>query len=814
MGKLSTLLSIDNSSRAEAQFMSKSFIDLKVKKRVYINTLGAECLMRYLAAKGVRVNDLHNMHSITRVIEKFDIADILLNNIHLDARVVFDEDKIFIPKSHHKYGLTPDLYVVLKVSPDMDFMEMLGYFKPEIIDYNNANKDYYFVSKADLSDSETLCSYIQSANYTNEKQLDETDILRGRELSISMADHDISDDECIEFVRLLKASAKLRDSVLEYDNFETLSYDVVPLLKDYNPEFEETSSNDEFLDDMTQQQDDNQEDEQENGEQEDIIQDDVESEVSTDIEIDQQEEQPLSIDDFETVSIEPEVIDNQVLDMAESVAGAMATGEMLSSGVVTDAAMELVEQVGDGVVNVEEQIPEIITELPQQDIDIESDLDIEPLDIEGDITQAPIEVKDIVLPENETSQNDIISMDENSIGDFLEGEQEVKDIEVSNLDDFSELEISNDVENLEPATSEFPTSQIEDIIEVSEPPVEEYQEQNVENFDEEFFNSLEMDDMITEPPVVDATAQQYSAGDLEASPQEDFLDNFEQYSVDEIVEKPVNNTNSIENATVISDKMLRVGEIPIDINNMQENYPTPSEHLENIYNDSPDMVSDAPFNNSVRIGGNKNKQSGSKKGLIAGVGALVVLAGVSFAAMRYLKPAQDTNSATLPAPTQPQAPSSSMESENTLKLDESNVVSMEEDGSKMSSVPGSSSQPAKKMASTSFLTVNKLSWEVPDYISYNAAFKQYFQSAGKSLKSGLKSDLLLADEYVYSNEVKVSILYDKSGAFREAKILSSSGSSQVDKIVLQSVNRTLNILKAPQSVGNDESTTVILKIYL
>ena len=55
---------------------------------------------------------------------------------------------------------------------------------------------------------------------------------------------------------------------------------------------------------------------------------------------------------------------------------------------------------------------------------------------------------------------------------------------------------------------------------------------------------------------------------------------------------------------------------------------------------------------------------------------------------------------------------------------------------------------------------------------------------------------------------------DEKNIYKEAKILLSSGSAQIDKIVLQSVNQTLKVLKAPNSVGNDESTTVILKIYL
>lgn len=77
----------------------------------------------------------------------------------------------------------------------------------------------------------------------------------------------------------------------------------------------------------------------------------------------------------------------------------------------------------------------------------------------------------------------------------------------------------------------------------------------------------------------------------------------------------------------------------------------------------------------------------------------------------------------------------------------------------------------------------------------------------------LTSDLLLATDYAYSDQVRVSILFDKDGTFKDSKILLSSGSAQIDNIVLQTVNQTLRVLKAPHSIGNDESTTVILKIY-
>ena len=103
--------------------------------------------------------------------------------------------------------------------------------------------------------------------------------------------------------------------------------------------------------------------------------------------------------------------------------------------------------------------------------------------------------------------------------------------------------------------------------------------------------------------------------------------------------------------------------------------------------------------------------------------------------------------------------------------------------------------------------------KVPDYISYNQQFKQYFQSVGKSLKLTLTSDLLLATDYLYSDNVRVAVTFGKDGTFQNSQIIVSSGSNQIDKIVLQTVNQTLKALKAPNSVGNDENTTAVLKIY-
>ena len=224
--KQEALIYIEKDNITEAEFMSKSFVNRGIKNRAYINALGAELVMKYLVSEGFNIEELHNIHSISKVLEKIDIADVLLPNIHIDVRVVFDDNQIFIPKSHFDLEIVPDIYLVLKLDEKFDHAEFLGYFKPEQINKKDANKDYYFISKSKLSSPENLSKFIKDYPGKVSRNLSEEDMLRGRELSVTLADHNITDDEFREFLELLLLNDSLRESVLEFDNFETLAYNV------------------------------------------------------------------------------------------------------------------------------------------------------------------------------------------------------------------------------------------------------------------------------------------------------------------------------------------------------------------------------------------------------------------------------------------------------------------------------------------------------------------------------------------------------------------------------------------------------------
>lgn len=228
--KQGTLIYIEQENIKEAEFMSKSFVNNSVKNRAYINALGAELVLKYLATEGFDVSNLYHIHSISKCLEVIDISDIILPNIHIDARVIFDENQIFIPKSHFKLSITPDIYIVLKLEKDLSHAELLGFVEPKLINLKNQNSDYYFIEKSKLTTPDKLASYIRDFVGNTEKKLSQNDFAKAQELFISMSDHDISNSEQEELLSLMLKSSSLREKVLEFDNFETLSYNVGSLL--------------------------------------------------------------------------------------------------------------------------------------------------------------------------------------------------------------------------------------------------------------------------------------------------------------------------------------------------------------------------------------------------------------------------------------------------------------------------------------------------------------------------------------------------------------------------------------------------------
>lgn len=98
----------------------------------------------------------------------------------------------------------------------------------------------------------------------------------------------------------------------------------------------------------------------------------------------------------------------------------------------------------------------------------------------------------------------------------------------------------------------------------------------------------------------------------------------------------------------------------------------------------------------------------------------------------------------------------------------------------------------------STVAVTKISWEVSQSIAQNELFAKYLQIAGKNLQLNLKNDLINATEFAYNDKIKVLIIIGKDNNIKKIEVLSTSGSEQVDEIVLQSIKETLKYINVPQ----------------
>lgn len=935
-----TLLNITQENMAEAEFMSANFIDKEIKNRAFINTLGAEAAINYLASNEINVDDLRNIHSIKRIIEKTNIADIILPNIHIDVRVVFDNDVIFIPKSHYDLGITPDTYMVLKFNDNFETIEFLGYFEPKIINKENCNDEFYFVDASDLSSPDNFISFVKNFDSNTEQNISENEILRGRELSILASDDEITFDEYKEFLQLLKSSTVLRDSILEYDNFETLAGSVASFIKNGESPAKENSSEmnktqemelsedlplnnadislnddpngDSLIDDdnFNTAADENTTDVVDSGEALDIGVSNEAMELagmagdsfgdigndtsgmdigSSDFELDTAtDETNMDVDLFDNIdsidtgfeeennNSEPqesqEITKNQDiqndnddfenlnLDDSINLDGDLEDLDMNSNDLADwDAGQEL-EQNNEG--NDTMEIPtEAATEM-EESLSLEGD-DL----LDGDLDISTDDLLSLDEEETETSEDaalpDISEEETESEGEEKSeesGENKAKNEleEVSNLTDGMEDIASFMSDNAPKSSFEEYDLDADDNSAKTGFEKDITNPSDAEGFD---FADLELESSDLNENVSQQNAQQDNAEDelydfasiteLTGEPQDsqeetetneevqlsDFNELAEMASEEPaeinnsnpeevvITDEFLNNSVVIENSTVISDKDFEPGEILLDIN--KTSLPEFGDNEIGDLYDNPENAPQSGLNNSVRIARNGfNLSSISPKYGILGLFLIIVTAGIIlFSVAKVMNKPQEE-----PQPVTGSLNPESKVNENAqepINVNPDNVVMNDNDGTQVQrnkrqavneqgNTPEAIAQnrPPKPIPATSFLTIKKLTWEVPDYVSYNAEFRQFFQSSGKSLRTALSSDLLLATDYTYSNLIKLSITFDKTGKFTDAKIISSSGSADVDKIVLQSVNQTLNILKAPSSLENNENTTVILKIYL
>lgn len=1040
-----TLIYVEQEDKSQASAAARGFAQKNIQNRAYINTLGARLAMKYLASEDINISNIYNIHSIKKILEEIDISDVMLPNIHIDVRVVFDENVIFIPKSHFEYNLVPDIYLVFHLAKDISHVKFLGFFEPKLINKNNANNEYYFIEKEKLSPAVDLKKYVENFNGSHQENVSEDDLLNSERIIIAMSDNDITENDKKYLIQQLTKSAELRDKFIEYENFETLSYQAMtdPMIERKTSAAQQDSLSLEDISDLEtiESPADEAVEQTEDFTQgfAEITQEEPLEEIDT-VEENEQTETTINdeltisdnfddfglepIEDFSDISLDEDNTeikevnnDNSgFLDTAAELgqaaalgAGAAALGAGVAAAAEGIAAAETAinaaetgaEALNTGLEIIDKGI-EIANDLISTDTSAPEPLSLDDIDTsmldnidyhEEEIHEETISLKDVEVP-LETEPTDFIDKIDNKISlddikleplneepENINIEQEtisLKDVDTTGMEvadeEFSEETISLDNVNTE-AVNIVPETDFEENImsfdNVDEPvatenddfmddvmsfdDVIEPEELNDNAFEAPEDNSISFDeDENTSSELLnnEINEEELNTDEIESVTSEP-LDNMES-AVDEIIDnnelpqensenesfgKNLLNNLSPENLDNISiDDLGLSDDLPSDISDdisshellsqiddllnsdiAQPSFETSAETTNNVQeepanildeelpsieeslldteiipdevpvnqhsaadslleSDSDDEMPDTAIDELLDFGDEEEQNDEDKLGVLfndtdAGndtelpssmeelneyedselpkepvvpgaalytkpqlnkkviiVAAALVTVIAAASAVMLLKPKGDSSADIEPLSKSAEAgvvdglPGTSptnIESTIATNVPELEKIPVQE-APKAKTVQAA--QPAKELksaapvrqkpaSSESYLSVNRLVWDVPDALSYSPKMQNYLRTAGKSIKLSLSADLLLATEYAYTNQVKVNIKLSKDGTVQEAKVASGSGSDQIDKIVLQSVKDTLNVVKPPSSEIKTPDFNLSLIIY-
>lgn len=1025
-----TLIYIEEQDKLDASAAANAFAHKDTRNRAYINTLGAELALKYLASENVDVSNTYNIHSIKKILEEMDISDVMLPNIHIDVRVVFDENVIFIPKAHFEYNLVPDIYLVFNLAKDFSHVKFLGFFEPKLINKNNANDKYYFIEKEKLNSAVDLKKYIETFNGNTKDIISQEELENSERIIIAMADNDISEDDKKYLIKQLTKSADLRDKFIEYENFETLSYKAMT-----SPDIQRKTASkktDEALliDGLANLENIEIQDEvpavtstEEAPQMPDAIADELNLEPINDIAFD---EQPAEVNKdaqdsntfmsetgsllaesaaaglaaaaagetakaFETAETSLNIVDStlDIVDTGIEFAKDLITDEVTSSEPISlddidtsaldninlsDDKIEeetislgdvkipedsentdFIEQIDNKISFDDIQTDNLIDEPAPLNIDEETislnDIDTSDIheeteaesyeeetlsfdnidtsnldnsvDIDESLLDNTISFNDINIDDEKESsalsgtdiETPVLSFDnieepviDDVNNDFMDNSISLDEPIGETLDEFTETsEINNDDLNnakftedhletveditLEPLEETLPETEVIegeiDVIDATDevPKNESFGKNLLENLSEENIDDIAIEDLGLDDSIADS-AENISSADL-LSQIDNILNSAEvpettiqEIQQEENITQPQEEITSFDSIPDISD-LESVNDILSDnvpVNEKQENTLTEEiQGISELSNDMPDTEIDellnfddgfAPSNeeNDLPAGEDNigvlfndtdpvsdaeldaidvnqmpyeqnfteqqvpgaallNKKSQpNKKTIIVAAALVTVLAAAS--AFVIFKPKND-NSADI----EPLAPVGNTENINktetpTLPSEttENILATNAPEITKTAAKEIQKAQPAKELksiqakqpkqaSSESYLSINRLVWDVPGTLSYSTKMQNYLRTAGKSIKLSLSADLLLATEYAYTNQVKVNLKLSKNGNVQDAKIASSSGSTQIDNIVLQSVKDTLNVVKPPSSEIKTQDFNLSLIIY-
>lgn len=796
---------------------------LITRQRSFVSYLGMMTIFEKLKKLKLDSTFSYTLANNPLILNEFDVADLWVNGIKIDVRVSVSEKvtQITIPKSHQEYNIAPDIYVAVNFNKYLDEAEILGFIKTSDFNLTKSDEYSYFVDVEELRVFDDIKKTIKEIS----KQENVLNISFGdiAELFLPYIDGDIEKGQKTTLLNALSKSVEFMDAFNTLCKTEKLCTNLPKSMeflvkdtpnKDYTlamfagaipvsgPEIAIDISDDVHTLSSLQE-------ELNNADVEGLDFDffNVENKDKVDEFLNQDNvgslkpkkklfktlnglfkethEEVLDNENFEITSLEDTLLDfvpveNEMttIDIPESLEENVF--EEISLGDIPfmmeeEAAPEVAESELIAEDQQEDLFGEVILEQPQSDElifnEVEEDLfaQNETLELETEPSQDSIE--DIFQSE------DIFDLQESTQEFSAEGEDLF--LESSEELKFEELTFEEFSEPQQEEQQEFDSIAQEEVIEMAE----------IDALD--FLSGLADEPSESEEESMFETEENPQGVQI-AGRQESFSDDENVYesndnNIDDIFKN--SKISAQEKRQVVDPKVmdLLLGDKSMSEDLVNEIYKEKIESGDtSLYSDFEDS-SDFGYENLANEPVSINKMSNNKVGIAA---ALLATAGIAYGVVAWK---QNSDKAAMDAMSLQQNGMNS-----TAQPMPAGMVPPSANSTATPSADVNQSLANAVAPSGEAVNVKNIQWEVNSLIAGNEVLNKFLVISGRTLKQSLASNLASTTEKAPNGFVKINLVIDKTGNVT-SKMITGSGSPQIDDTILKTVKETFGYTKMPNA---------------
>ena len=845
-------LEIDEKARSYAKIYSSLIKDEFQRKRAYASITALYAFSNLISQTKYNIQKAMTMFRNPELNEKYEISDIYINNWHIDVRVETDADAFIIPRIHEEFSIEPDFYAIVKVDSSLKTAKLLGFANPKTMKKEPLDYHYYVVSNTNIINYE---SFLNIVKYKKELDLKEEDHKFFLNNYLGVIDQEIDAISLKRILRHLFQCPKCRAEFCCFTGFEMVNCNLgkyPEILEDQTlniigaqaAESKEYEGKEEtvYFDKDMDTEDNN------GGHKEKDAKDNTKAENQTDIESStdapdnlKQEDSTVSEILDELFSLEEDTVpihenteikeetndnltiiqeENKILDNTEKIN--MVGDQNLNYNQNTIKKDEKPQEIEE--IQPTDNILEDSNEISLLDTDYEeSDLDIIEDDNDNNIQEKPTMDKVIVDYDEEGepvySYITNISPENDSKSDFEEIDNiestlptmvliddiesvKTENITNNNLSDNNHLELIPEVntqkeENIQEAEV---TEDIEEIQDADE--IEEIEEEN-EDYNSDLDDTKEIitPSRQTSDTETNEEYEEYEENDDNEYNSEDYEDE-EDYEEDNDEEEIEDDMDEITNKksspkTAIFAGIFTVAIIAIAITtfglikkatneetkvvtNKQEIEVPSKQETSNIFEnvDDQDIFNELGGQNMPNITADEitNNESPTNTETTNNETSTPVAAGTA-----------ET----------PQTPGTT-ENNAPKELTENDLVAKQPNNDLNKSMTDAFSDQSQFVTS-----VKGINWMCLPSLFNDQEFKSYLQKLDKALKLNLNSNLLNSSSSPINNSITYKMAIDNEGNLLKIQSASSTGSDELDNIVLQSIKETLALQKT-QIISNSQ----------